>query len=84
MALDKQKSKAYHRSMKSTEVPYQERPDYEKIEKLLKLYRTGSYTQTSLAKMWKITRQRVNQIIKQYGKEVKTNDSGSKGDRPRD
>jgi len=34
-------------------------------EKLYQMYKTGSYTMTSLSRMYKVTRQRVHQIIKE-------------------
>ena len=51
-------------------VPFEQQPETERNNKLVKLYNTGFYSFNSLARMFKITPQRIHQIIKKHRKEV--------------
>jgi DNA-binding transcriptional regulator LsrR (DeoR family) len=44
--------------------PWDMKPDTEKIEKVMRMYYSGNYTVTSIARMFKISKQRVSQLIK--------------------
>jgi DNA-directed RNA polymerase sigma subunit (sigma70/sigma32) len=44
--------------------------DIERDAKFIRLWKTGSYTKSSLARMFKITRERARQIVVRYEKEA--------------
>jgi Mor family transcriptional regulator len=50
----------------NSQVPYYETPETERNLKMLRDYKTGSYTYRSLARIYKISFQRVAKIIKEY------------------
>lgn len=55
----------------TNQVPFQEKPIMaERDAKLIKMYATGFYSYTTLARIFKITSQRVGQIIKKSRKEI--------------
>ena len=45
-------------------VKWQSRPNSDMIARILKLWNTGSYTKASLGRMFKLSRERIRQIIK--------------------
>ena len=45
-------------------VPTQEQPETERNQKVIQLYSSGKYTYRSLARVFKVTPQRIHQIIK--------------------
>jgi len=57
-------SQKLHLQTPNLEVPFQKREERERNERVISLYKTGSYSYTSLARIFKITKQRIYQIIK--------------------
>jgi len=45
-------------------VPFQETPETKRNNKIIELYSTGKYTTRSLSRIFKISFQRVHQLIK--------------------
>jgi len=54
------------------DIPFQEKPEKERNEKIIQLYQQGSYSYNSLSRIFKISPQRVGQIIKKYQKKNET------------
>jgi DNA-binding CsgD family transcriptional regulator len=51
---------------KQSNPPHQETPETARNLRLIRLYKTGNYTKSALSRMFKLSRERVGQLIKNY------------------